>query len=95
MGNDTFFSKDIDTTDADFVNVLTENRRNVGNKIRYYRELKRYSQEELGFIAGLHRTYIGGVERGERNISLDNLYRITIALGVGITDLFTTFPVAE
>ena len=45
------------------------------------------SQEELADIAGLHRTYVGSVERGERNISLDNMERLAGALKINIQDL--------
>ncbi len=46
------------------------------------------SQEELGYRAGLHRTYIGSVERGEKNITIDTLERIADALGINKDELF-------
>jgi transcriptional regulator with XRE-family HTH domain len=54
----------------------------VGNNIKKYRKILNISQEELAERAGLHRTYIGGIERGERNITLDSLQVIAIALNV-------------
>lgn len=48
---------------------------------------KGMSQEALADMAGLHRTYIGSVERGERNISIDNIERIAQALGCAVIDL--------
>lgn len=45
------------------------------------------SQEELAQSASLHRTYIGSVERGERNISIDNIEKIAKALSLNATDL--------
>ena len=53
-------------------------------KIRLEREL---SQEALADLAGLHRTYIGSVERGERNISIDNIERLAKALDCKVTEL--------
>jgi transcriptional regulator with XRE-family HTH domain len=54
----------------------------VGNNIKKYRKTLNISQEELAEKAGLHRTYIGGIERGERNITLDSLQVIATALNV-------------
>ena len=59
-----------------------------GQKVRQLREAKGLSQEKLAFQAGIHRTYLGGIERGERNPSLRNIAVIAKALGVTIADLF-------
>jgi len=48
---------------------------------------KGLSQESLADLAGLHRTYVGAVERGERNISIDNMERLAVALGYDVVDL--------
>jgi len=60
----------------------------LGNRIREQRQAKGYSQEELAFRAGLHRAYLGGVERGERNITVLNLEKIAIALDCKIETFF-------
>lgn len=52
-----------------------------GTKIRESRKILGWSQEELGFRTGLDRTYISGIERGERNPSLNNIEKIAKALG--------------
>ncbi len=62
--------------------------RRFGQRIRELREEKGWSQERFAEASGLHRTYIGGIERGERNVSLVNIERIASALGVPIADLF-------
>ena len=53
-----------------------------GSRVRAERERLGVSQEELADRAGMHRTYLGGVERGERNVGLLNVLRIASALGV-------------
>ena len=55
---------------------------NIGNKIRALREQKGYSQEKLAEISELHRTYIGSVERCERNVSIEAMEKIAKALGI-------------
>lgn len=59
-----------------------------GSKVRQLRNEKGWSQEELSFKSGFHRTYIGMVERAERNISLKNIARIAKTFGLEIKDLF-------
>ena len=59
-----------------------------GRKVRTLREGKGLSQEDLAFEAELDRTYIGGVERGERNIGLRNIEKIANALKVDLKELF-------
>jgi len=62
-------------------------------RLRFARNLKQrrlsleLSQERLAEIAGLHRTYIGSVERAERNISIDSMERLATALGVDVVEL--------
>jgi transcriptional regulator with XRE-family HTH domain len=55
--------------------------RKVGRRIRELRQKKGWSQERLAEEADLHRTYIGQVERGEKSIGVENLFRIAQALG--------------
>lgn len=60
-----------------------------GVQVRMRRLDAGLSQEALADLAGLHRTYIGSVERGERNVSLSNLYGLADALGVKPADLLS------
>lgn len=66
-------------------------RKIFGTYLRKLREEKGFSQEELAAVAGLHRTYVGSVERGERNISLDNILILADALDHKPSDLFKCF----
>ena len=63
-------------------------KKHFGERLRELRKRKGLSQETLALTCDLDRTYIGGVERGERNISLINIYKIADALGVAMKDLF-------
>lgn len=60
-----------------------------GNEVRKLRKEKGISQEELAHRADLHRTYIGMIERAEKNITLLNIEKIAKALDLNITDLFS------
>lgn len=67
---------------------MTSSRKQLGKKLRQLREKAGLSQEELGFRANLHRTYIGAIERAEQNVSVDNIHKLAKALKVKISDLF-------
>jgi transcriptional regulator with XRE-family HTH domain len=56
-------------------------------RIKDIRISKGFSQEKLAELSNLHRTYISSVERGERNITVDNMERLAVALGVDIREL--------
>ncbi|GMV77979.1 MAG: hypothetical protein AMXMBFR79_11120 [Chitinophagaceae bacterium] len=58
-----------------------------GNRVRELRKGKNLSQEELSYKADLHRTYIGMIERAEKNITLANIEKIANALGTSIDNL--------
>lgn len=64
-----------------------EIKRWVGVKVRELREAKGWSQEELGFKSGLHRNYVGRIERGEQNVAVVNLAKLAKALGVRPSEL--------
>jgi len=59
-----------------------------GEKVRDLRKERGLSQEQLAFKADLHRTYIGMIERAEKNITLINIEKIAIALEVSVAELF-------
>jgi transcriptional regulator with XRE-family HTH domain len=71
------------------VNKNSDILKSFGERVRHLRHKKGISsQMELALKTGLDRTYVGGVERGERNIALKNIEKIAKALGVTIDDLF-------
>jgi transcriptional regulator with XRE-family HTH domain len=57
--------------------------------IRAYREVNALSQEEFADMCGLHRTYVGSVERGERNVTLSTLEVFASVMGVSVPHLLT------
>ncbi len=59
-----------------------------GVTIRKIRQSKKISQESFAELCGLHRTYISDVELGKRNVSLENIDKIAIALDIQISELF-------
>jgi len=61
-----------------------------GCRIRSARLILGLSQEKLAMDCGLDRTYISGIERGKRNVSLINIHKLAIALGVPVAEFFLT-----
>ena len=59
--------------------------------LRRERLKKNLSQEALADLARLHRTYVGAIERGERNVSIDNMERLANALGCNLADLLMEY----
>lgn len=59
----------------------------MGDNLRAHRESKGLSQEAFAELLGLHRTYMGAIERGERNLTLKSLERIAVRIGVDAADL--------
>ena len=59
----------------------------LGAVVRDLRRSKGLSQEEFGAIAGMHRTYVGMVERGEKNITLPNIVKVSQALNITASEL--------
>jgi transcriptional regulator with XRE-family HTH domain len=62
-------------------------RKRLGARIRARRSELGFSQDELAHRCGLHRTYVGGIERGERNPSLVNLLKIARAFNLSVAEL--------
>lgn len=64
-------------------------RQRFAENLRSARKAAGLTQERLGEVADLHPTYVGSVERGERNISIDNMEKLARALGLDLVDLLT------
>lgn len=67
-------------------------QRAVGRNLRAYREAKGLSQEAFADVVGVHRTYMGGVERGERNLTLRSVERIAMIIEVDPLELLVMSP---
>lgn len=67
---------------------MSQTTQTIGKRLRQYRTQKGYSQERLAEQAGLHPTYIGQIERGEKNLTVESLSRITEALDLPMSQLF-------
>jgi transcriptional regulator with XRE-family HTH domain len=66
-----------------------------GARVRQLRKAARLSQEELAERCHMHRNYVGGIERGERNPSLQNIALLALALGVEPSELFVSITRAD
>ncbi len=60
----------------------------LGQRIRNYRTAKGLSQEKLSELAGCHPTYIGQIERGEKNATIESIEKIALALDISLSKLF-------
>lgn len=80
MHADTFASMPIKPNDCPLVSVFAAN-------VRLRRLELKLSQEELAEGAGVHRTYVGMIERGEKNVTIYNIWRFASALGMEAADL--------
>lgn len=62
-------------------------RQRLAQRLRAERAIRNISQEQLAGLAGMHRTYVGSIERGERNVGLDNIELLADVLGLDISVL--------
>ena len=62
-----------------------------GRRVRELRDQLQLSQEQLAERAGLHRNYIGGIERGERNVAIINIVKLAAGLDTSVAELFKPF----
>ncbi len=60
----------------------------IGERIRIYRLKRGLSQEQLAELAGLHPTYIGQLERGEKNATMETIEKVSLALEIPLSELF-------
>ena len=67
---------------------MSDIAKTVGKRLRSYRQAQSLSQEHLAEMAGLHPTYIGQVERGEKNLTIESLEKITAALQIPMANVF-------
>ena len=68
--------------------TVLSRREAFGSRLRELRIARGLSQEDMAHAAGLDRSYVGGVERGQRNVSLDNIHKLADALDVTVRELF-------
>jgi transcriptional regulator with XRE-family HTH domain len=69
------------------MSVRSQSHAALGRAVKEFRSVRGVSQEDLAHLSGMHRTYLGGIERGERNVSYANLKRLAQALEVPASEL--------
>ena len=74
---------------------MSEISKLIGQRIRNYRTQQKLSQEKLAELSGCHPTYIGQVERGEKNATLESVEKISAALNIPLSKLFEKFGESE
>lgn len=70
--------------------TVLKGREILASNLRRLRQSQGLSQDQLAHLAGVHRTYVGAVERCEKNISIDSMEKLANALGCSLTDLVGT-----
>jgi len=70
-------------------------KRKIGNRIKELRAIKGLSQNDLAFCSNLARSYIAGVENGQRNISVENIEKIATGLQISVKDFFEEVSFGE
>ena len=70
-------------------NEVSASRGILAHNLRAHRQRLGISQEQLAALSGLHRNYVGSVERGERNISIDNIEKLAKAIGTTVPGLLS------
>jgi transcriptional regulator with XRE-family HTH domain len=68
--------------------AIVEIKSKIGNRIKELRDVKEMSQKDLAYASDLDRSYIASVENGQRNISIINIEKIAVALGVTLKEFF-------
>lgn len=71
--------------------ITMDIKKKFGDRVRELREKRWLSQDKLAFESGIHRTWIGIVERGQRNLTLENIEKLAKALDVSLEELFRGF----
>ena len=68
--------------------IMSDIAKIIGQRIRNYRTQLGFSQEKLAELSGFHPTYIGQLERGEKNATLESIEKVSLALNISLSKLF-------